>query len=146
MRFLTQFARTINSIFGKKNQQVTIRAKDIASPRTWTPDTKESVAAFENEVARLQKVPEPTPVPQQKIAVKQPWEIQLENMPLDTRYMLGKFLMAPSKDYTNMENLLTTYNTDEKLRAYLLTKPGIRKSKKVGMHYTMDSIMNDQEQ
>lgn len=146
MKILNQIAKGVNSIFGRKNQPVTIRAKDIATPKAMNPDTMESVRVFEAEIARLQNIPVPAQVPQEEIPAKQAWEIQLENMPTETRYILGKFLMAPSKDYTGMKDLLTTYDTNEKLVAYLNTKPGIRNTKRVGRHYTLESIINEHEE
>lgn len=145
VKILNQIAKAVSKVFGRNNDQVTIRAKDIISPK-YAPESLESIKSFEAELTRLQKDPVPATVPQQKVPVKQGWEIQLENMPVETRYMLGKFLMAPSKDYTGMKDLLTTYNTNEKLVAYLSTKPGIRRSRKVGVHYSLDSIISNTEE
>ncbi len=143
MRILNQIAKAVSQVFGKNNEQVTIRANDIVTPK-YEPECLESIKSFETELTRLQSAPVPAAVPQVKVHVKEPWEIQLENMPVETRYILGKFLMAPSKDYTGMKDLLTTYDTNEKLLAYLNTKPGIRKARKTGVHYNLESIMQEE--
>jgi hypothetical protein len=53
----------------------------------------------------------------------------MENMSPETKKMLTEFLMCPTRDYMGLANLLSTYDTEAKLRIYLSSRIGVRKAR-----------------
>lgn len=80
------------------------------------------------KTARESQKPKQKPV---QVEIKDPTEkLTMENMNPDTKKMLTEFLMYPTKDYIGLSNLLSTHDTDAKLRTYLSSRIGMRKAKR----------------
>ena len=122
-----ELARTRSANIVTASDDVEIELQKLRSPSSEAKPTIPNNTNYKNLYRKNQKsIQKPL-----KIELNEPTEkLTMENMNPDTKKMLTEFLMYPTKDYVGLSHLLSTYNTDSKLRSYLSSRIGLRKAKR----------------
>ncbi len=128
--------KSVRRVVNPAIEPVIEKTQDDSSNTNVIPVSKEITYSKEGFVQKTIEKQKPLhPKVAQPAVVIEPFiekpveKLTMENMSPETKKMLTEFLMCPTRDYMGLANLLSTYDTEAKLRIYLSSRIGVRKAR-----------------